>query len=309
VSTVVYIPFVASLMVALLTRVVGHKVWPRAAVWAMVTASTALAVSSVGALLVLASPVAAQVPLVATVGRWRPAAIASRSPVPLAVSLLAVVVLATLAYRLGRELYRVACDVRGVAGAHRSAVRARHGDLVVTDEEAPYAHALPGLLAGGTVVVSSGLLALLDDDERTAVLAHERSHLRHRHALFELVVQLAVALNPLLIGLRDDVAFAVERWADEDAASSTDRSVAASALARTALRALTAPVKAAPGAALALHSHRAAARIVALLDPSERRDRPAWLLLAASAAAAVAFALALHDTERFFEAARVWSHR
>jgi Zn-dependent protease with chaperone function len=308
-STVVYIPFIASLIVALLSRVAGHKIWPRAAAWAMAIASTALAVTSVGALLVLASPVPAQEPSVATLGRWRPAAIASRSPVPAAVSLLAVVALAVVACRIVRELWRFARDVRGVVGAQRSAAPARLGDLVITNDEAPYAHALPGVLAAGTVVVSSGLLSLLDDDERTAVLAHERSHLRHRHALFELVVQLAVALNPLLIGLRNDIAFAVERWADEDAADSTDRSVAASALARTALKALAAPADMAPGAALALHTHRAAARIVALLDPTERRVRPAWLLLAASAIAAAALALALHDAERFFEAARVWSHR
>src|SRR5262249_16901149 len=149
----------------------------------------------------------AQVPVVATLGRWRPAAIASRSPVPPAISVLAVVLLAMVAWRVVRELYRVVRDVRGVVGAQRCAAQARLGDLVITEDDAPYAHALPGLLAAGTVVVSSGLLALLDDDERTSVLAHERSHLRHRHALFELVVQLAVALNPLLIGLRNDIAF------------------------------------------------------------------------------------------------------
>src|SRR5581483_9371752 len=59
----------------------------------------------------------------------------------------------------------------------------------------------------------SGMLALLDDAERAAVLAHERSHLRHHHALFELVVRVAVALNPLVISLEHDVRFALERWA------------------------------------------------------------------------------------------------
>jgi Zn-dependent protease with chaperone function len=54
----------------------------------------------------------------------------------------------------------------------------------------PVAYALGGR-AGG-VVVSRGLLAVLDDDERDAVLAHELAHLRlghHRLLWFALVVR------------------------------------------------------------------------------------------------------------------------
>ena len=54
---------------------------------------------------------------------------------------------------------------------------------------------------------------------------------------------------------------------------------------------------------LALHAHHTVARVAALLDPPQRRVRSAWLLVAAAVLAAVALAWAMHDTERFFEAA------
>jgi len=309
VTTFVYVPFVASLVVAGLSRTAGRQVWPRAAAWATTIAAAALAASTVGALAVLACPVPAQVPVVAAVGRWRPGAISSHLPVPAWLSLLAVAALLGLAYRAARQGRLLIDDVRALVVAHRQLAGCRHGDLVVTTVDAPHAYALPGLGCRGAVVVSSGMLALLDDAERAAVLAHERSHLRHHHALFELVVRVAVALNPLVISLEHDVRFALERWADEDAAAATERPVAASALARAALGTLgaTQPVRRFPR--LALHSHWTTARVAALLDPPQRRVRPVWLLVVAAVLAALALGWALHDTERFFEAARLWSHR
>ena len=60
---------------------------------------------------------------------------------------------------------------------------------------------------------------------------------------------------------------------------------------------------------LALHEHWATARVGALLAERRRGVRPAWLLVAAALGAAFALAWALHDTERFFEAVRLWSRR
>ena len=186
---------------------------------------------------------------------------------------------------------------------------ARQSDFIVTADAMPHAYAVPGFASRGAVVVSSGMLALLDHDERAAVLEHERSHLRHRHALFELIVRVSAALNPLIVGLRRDVRFAVERWADEDSAAATDRPVAASALARASLAALRETTRREPTPWLALHAHHTVARVAALLDPPQRRVRSAWLLVAAAVLAVVALAWAMHDTERFFEAARLWHHR
>jgi Zn-dependent protease with chaperone function len=61
-----------------------------------------------------------------------------------------------------------------------------HGDpkvpgALVVDHPAAAAYCLPGLRSA--IVVSAGVLTLLDADELAAVLAHERAHLRERHDL------------------------------------------------------------------------------------------------------------------------------
>jgi Zn-dependent protease with chaperone function len=61
-----------------------------------------------------------------------------------------------------------------------------HGDpkvpgALVVDHPAAAAYCLPGLRSA--IVVSAGVLTLLDSDELAAVLAHERAHLRERHDL------------------------------------------------------------------------------------------------------------------------------
>ncbi|MFE2944163.1 M56 family metallopeptidase [Streptomyces sp. NPDC059255] len=128
------------------------------------------------------------------------------------------------------------------------------GELAVLADEAPYAYALPGparaprAAAGegddpgtgprgpGRIVVSTGMLACLDEPERDALIAHERAHLAGRHHRFLLTVRLAARANPLLRPLRAAVAYTSERWADEDAARVTgDRTVVARAIGKAAL--------------------------------------------------------------------------
>ena len=89
------------------------------------------------------------------------------------------------------------------------------------DDPAPRAFAVPG--RPGRIAMSTGLLRVLRRDQRRAVLAHERSHLRHRHHLHQTAAVLAAAANPLLYRLPAAVALSVERWADEDAAATCDR--------------------------------------------------------------------------------------
>ncbi|GAA5160973.1 MULTISPECIES: hypothetical protein [Amycolatopsis] len=67
-------------------------------------------------------------------------------------------------------------------------------------------------------------------------MAHERAHLHLRHHLFLITVALSSALNPLLRPLGTATAFALERWADETAATHLgDRSLVARAVAKAAL--------------------------------------------------------------------------
>ena len=95
----------------------------------------------------------------------------------------------------GLALLAVLCWILVAASA--AALRARqrqrvllnllaHGDpkvpgALVVDHPAATAYCLPGLRSA--IVVSAGTLALLDDHELAAVLAHERAHLRERHDL------------------------------------------------------------------------------------------------------------------------------
>jgi len=102
----------------------------------------------------------------------------------------------------------------------------------------PVAYALGGR-AGG-VVMSRGLLAVLDDDERDAVLAHELAHLRlghHRLLLFALVIRTTFgAAVPAVCQAAGSLARELEVIADEAAARAVgDRRVVARALAKAAL--------------------------------------------------------------------------
>lgn len=305
-NTVVYVPFLASLLVAGMSRAASGRLWPRAAAWAIAGAALALSASVVGALVLLASPLPARIPLVASVGRWQPHAVVAHSPVPPMISLAALVALAGLVWRVARELRRLGHEAVDAAGLTVSG--AGRGGLVVIDDPLPQAQAVGlGITGRGDVIVSSSLLALLDRDERDAVIAHERAHLQERHAVFLAIMRLAAAVNPLVTSMRTDLHFALERCADEAAALATDRLVVASALAKTALGVLDRSPQPRPG--LAFLRLGVTDRVAALLVEPDRRARFAWWLVAGGGTAALAFAWATHDTERFFEAVRLWSRR
>lgn len=165
--------------------------------------------------------------------------------------------------------------------AHRSrrAAIAHHqfaGPLDVVDTEEPIAYAVPG--APGHVVVSSGMLRCLEPSERRVLLAHEQSHLEHRHDRYIALVELVAATVPVLRPLADHVRFATERWADEDAAAQLgDRRLVARAIARAAL----AQADWRPQRVLALAGLGVPARVEALLE--ERR--PAAMVADAAATA------------------------
>src|SRR5437899_3300780 len=111
-TVAVYVPFAAALLVAALSRSASARMQPCHAVWAMTSASVALAVTSAGALVVLACPLPARVPLVATLGRWQPRVIASRSPVPLAISIASLLAIVVVGWRVVRELHSMLVEAR-----------------------------------------------------------------------------------------------------------------------------------------------------------------------------------------------------
>ncbi|MFJ9319626.1 M56 family metallopeptidase [Streptomyces globisporus] len=111
------------------------------------------------------------------------------------------------------------------------------GDVLVVPGSDVDAFALPGYRGRkGRVVVTSGMVRSLKEQEREVLLAHERAHLARRHHLLSAMVDLAAVVHPALRSLREALVFHLERWADEDAAAAVgDRRVAAVAIARAAL--------------------------------------------------------------------------
>jgi hypothetical protein len=229
-------------------------------------------VAVVGALVLVAFGFVVQIPWVAARAGWcRTLYGAHRVPAWQGIASLAALALMA---RAARSAWRTR---RAVVAAHEAS--ARPLDVIETDE--PIAYAVPG--ERGAVVVSTGMLRALAPPERRVLLAHERSHLRHRHHRYLAVVDVAAAALPVLRPLRAQVRFSIERWADEDAARDVgDRHLTARAIARAAL----AQADWQPQVALALAGLGVPARVEALLA-----DAPPSPLVAEAAATAGGAAL------------------
>ena len=153
----------------------------------------------------------------------------------------------------------------------------------VVESELPLVYCLPGLRP--RVVLSSGVLSLLTDEEVRAVLAHEAAHVDQRH---DLVVLPFVALRetfPALPAVRTavaEVAVLVEMLADDRAA----RRHPSAALARALYKVGAAPP---PQGALAAGAEAVLQRAHRLLEP----EPPLPLRVRAAALLATAGVLAL----------------
>lgn len=263
----VYTPLLLSLLLAAMSRPLAGRLSPRTALPALVIAAGLTAAASTWGLVLLAATLLHEAPPVTEQAAAQ--GLAVPEPVPGIVAAAAAVLLAVGLYRLGestgrhRSTYR---DLRGICDASPAE------ELVVVAAAAPHAFAVPGRPGQrGHILVTSGMLAALDDQERAVLLAHERRHLRARHHWQRLVVAAAAALNPLLRPTREAVAFLLERDADEAAAAAMgSRALAARSLATAAL----ATVDARRGEALAFQQ-LAVTRRVAALQSAPAPHRPA----------------------------------
>ena len=260
-----FAPLLLALVAACGVAAMGNRMHPRDAAWL-----SAAAVGTVFAT-VLASSWAvglgflAHAPLAGELFGWCREAFGADHPLPswIAVPLLGVALWATVrAVRVVR-LWR---HSRGFDV----------GRVHVVPADRPLAFAETGREGG--VVVTTAMLAALEPDECQALLAHERSHLRHRHDRFLLVASLAGGvgvLTPAVTGLRH----ALERWADEDAARELgNRSVVARAVARAALVAHDGPMP-----ILGIVGADVPGRVAALMRPPIGRGMArTWAALAAA---------------------------
>lgn len=171
------------------------------------------------------------------------------------------------------------------------------GEVEVVADCRAYAVTLPG--PGGRIVVSSGLVDLLDETETEVVLAHERAHAHYRHDRYLLVAAISSALVPPLRVVADRLRWAVERWADEAAARTCgDRRRVAETLGRVALHTVSTPGVAGFGGAGVVD------RVRALLHPPSARPSRG-VVAALWGSLAVGLALGAHQLQHLGALAEV----
>lgn len=283
-----HLPLLVSLLLAGISPVFAARLSPaRAAVALVAAAAAAAAASTTWALVLLVATLAPTAPGVGETLAGHDGPIIDPAPTVIGVALVIGLAVATVRvvttlcrrHRVTRAL-RALCDTCSLG----------REELVVAPIPDPQAFAVPGRFGrgaygGGQILVTVGMLRVLDAAERRALLAHERAHLAGRHHRQRAIVEMAAALNPMLIPARTAVAYLVERAADEYAATAIgDRRVAAEALATAAL-AGTVPARTRcsgpPDAALAYSRSGVARRVAALhADPLPDRRLPRILLLA-----------------------------
>lgn len=288
---------------------------PRAAAWLLACTAAVLAASSTLALALLAAQGVLLLPPVAALGHFTlplltsgpdgPAGFGGLGSAGMTVpaACVATILLAACAgaVTLAGRRYRVElARARAATGAC-----VPPGELAVLQDSDPDAYALPG--RPGRIVVTTGMLRALEPGEREALLAHERAHLAGHHHRFIVVAALAATCHPVLRGLQAPLSYALERWADESAATAIgDRRLAARAVGRAALAARTVS-SARPSAALAATTGPVPRRVAALLHatpPAGLRKARGPRLVAAllagclllGAAAAVEGATDLHES-------------
>ena len=173
-----------------------------------------------------------------------------------------------------------------------------HGDpkvpgALVLDHPTAAAYCVPGLRS--RIVISAGALALLDQAELAAILAHERAHLRERHDLVLLPFTALRRAFPRSASARrahGAVALLVEMLADDHAL----RHRPARELVTALIRVGTSGAGSTPTGALAVGGTpdgEMAVRVARLLEPAPGLSVPALALVCAAATLVVAVPAAL----------------
>ncbi len=201
----------------------------------------------------------------------------------------------TLAAVLAAELL----GVLALSWVRTARTRRRHRDLLelvvrpsaelpdarMLDHPAPVAFCIPG--ARPLLVLSSGMVAELDDGQLAAVVAHERAHLREHHHLLLLPFvawEAALALLPAATRAHAAVRELVEMRADDVAVLSLSGTVPRRTLARAIVAAAGGAGGAqVPSGALSVTGSATGARVARLLEPPPPLPAAArWAALASA---------------------------
>ena len=230
---------------------------------------------------------------------WSGELVAPRQPIVLTGIRIAALV-------AGFALFTVLCGVLVMAFADAIGARRRqrellallaHGDpkvpgALVIDYPTAAAYCLPGIRS--QIVVSAGTLDLLGPAELTAVLAHERAHVRARHDLVLIPftsLRRSFPRSRVVAQSYRTVALLVEMMADDRALRV--RGLLRRELATALLRFGTAGADGAPAGAMAAAEGELTARVNRLLTPPRPLPRATQLAVIVGSGALVALPLLL----------------
>jgi Zn-dependent protease with chaperone function len=280
----VYLPFLASIAIGFAGPIVARRARPAAGATVLAAVVLIAAAGSLWAMALLAVTFIDDIP---ALRRY-----VGPMPVPDGVALLALSTLLVASARLLAVLLRrrrVHHRVQDVLADLEPA----DSDVLVLADARPDAFAVPGRYAKAKrgrrprIVVTEGMLAVLDTEQRRALLAHERAHLDAGHHRIRAAVDFAAAANPLLIPARATVGYLCERWADERAVAEVgSRRLVADAIAAAALAQVADARTNTPGAGIALGFNK-----FGTVDRVAALNRPAPSTLRASMFGALAVAI------------------
>jgi beta-lactamase regulating signal transducer with metallopeptidase domain len=203
---------------------------------------------------------------------------------------LASSVLVRAGYVIGRELAWSRRQQRMHLLGLELAGRATDGlDVTVIDHDTPAVYSLPAPDARQTVIVSTGALQLLSEEEMAAVVAHERGHLRHHDHVMTAIaggLHLAFPRVPLLAHARHEIEILAEMAADDHAR----RDHSAETLTAALLALATART---PQHALGAAEHSVADRLRRMLASTKPLPKLTRIGTSASAATAIALPVGL----------------
>ncbi|THJ64757.1 M48 family metalloprotease, partial [Candidatus Frankia alpina] len=171
-TAVALVPFVTSLLLACCGGRLGRRLPPATATRLLTTACLVTALATGFILAVVAFTLLAPMPMLAAAGHWSATVVRGHDPLPATAGLLGAALRRTIA--VGRDLAAAELTCRRLGPAPTG--------LVVVDDDRADAYTLPGLT--GRIVASTAMLRALPPDERRVLLAHEHSHLHHRHHVY-----------------------------------------------------------------------------------------------------------------------------
>ena len=248
-----FLPLAAAAWLILIATGLHRRLPPMLAARVVAASLIVVAVAALPSMWVIGVSYLAHLPFVGVGFQWCAMAFGFHKDLPMLLALPALVLSAIGGWRAVRVL-RLDRSLRiDVSGA-----------IAYVDSHEPFAATIPG--RGGQIVISTGLLALVDDRELAVVIAHEEAHAIHRHDRYLLCARLISAALPFLQPITRRLHFALERWADESAASRcADRELVAHTLAKIALHEPT------PALALGFAGLGVTGRVEVLLTPVRPR--------------------------------------